>query len=62
MKINEMFDKIDKLKEMQKSAKKEEKIKWEKQNQHNTLRNLIEKPKQFMKPKLNEIKEDSEIY
>jgi hypothetical protein len=40
--------------------KKEEKLKWEKENQFKTLKNLIEKPKEFLKPKLNEINEEND--
>ncbi len=36
-------------------------MKWEKENQYKTLKNLIENPKQFMKPTLNKINEENEI-
>ena len=36
-------------------------MKWEKENQLKTLKNLIENPKQFMKPTLNKINEENEM-
>ncbi len=36
-------------------------MKWEKQNQQKTLKNLIENPKEFLKPKLAQVREESEI-
>ena len=36
-------------------------MKWEKENQSKTLKKLIEKPKQFLKPKLTKIIEENEL-
>ena len=59
--INEMLQKIQKQKENQKKLKKEEKLKWEKLNQPKTLKKLIQKPKDFLKPKLIKIYEENEL-
>ena len=56
-----MFDKIKFQKLNQKLKKKEEKIKWKKENQLSTLKNLIENPKEFIEPKLLKIQEENEI-
>ena len=56
-----MYDKIDLQIQNQKKSKKEEKMKWEKENQPKTLKKLIEKPKQFLKTKLIKIKEENEM-
>ena len=47
-----MFDKIKFQKLNQKLKKNEEKMKWKKENQLSTLKNLIENPKEFIEPKL----------
>ena len=44
-KINDMLDKIKQEIQSQKQQKKENKLKWEKENQSKTLKKLIEMPK-----------------
>ena len=51
----EIFEQIKLKLENQKLHKKQEKLKWEKENQSKTLKKLIEQPKQFLEPKLDKI-------
>ena len=56
-----MLKYIQKQQQIQKIAKINEQKKWDKQNQLNTLKQLIDQPKQFIHPKLNQINEENEV-